>query len=159
MPPIDEQFWVLAGLGFVALALAVIVRALMVGRPAPLPVDGPLRLVVRPLRELKPDPNHLYLGSTIARDIAAALKRFERLDSSVGDGASGLSLDGTVRKTGPRLVMNVRLLSGHHAIWRGTYDSAIADLARLEDEIVVNVARTLRVAPRAQSQKPSAEPA
>jgi TolB-like protein len=153
MPPVDEQLWILAGLGLVALVLAVIVRALMVGRPEPLPAQGPLRIVVRPLRELKPDPNHLYLGSTIARDIAAALKRFERLEGSVGDSASSLSIDGTVRKTGPRVVMNVRLLSGHHAVWRGTYDGAITDLARLVDEIVANVSRALRVAARAERPK------
>ena len=145
MPPADEQLWILAGLLVVVVALAVVVRELLRGRPEPLPKEGPLRLFVRPLKELRPDPNHLYLGTTIAREIAAALKKYERLDTAIGDTAAIVSVEGTVRKTGPRLVMNIRLLSGRHPIWRGTYDCAINDLPHIEDEIVANVARTLRV--------------
>lgn len=148
MLPLDEQLWILAGLVLVAGALAVLVRSLLLGKPAPLPADGPLRLMVRPLKELKPDPNHLYLGATIARELTAALKRFERLEPSVGDARSALALEGAVRKTGPRVVMTIRLMSGRHAIWRGTYDGAMGDLAQMESEIVLNVARTLRVAAR-----------
>lgn len=148
MPPLDEQLWILAGLVLVAGALAVLVRSLLLGKPAPLPAEGPLRLMVRPLKELKPDPNHLYLGATIARELTAALKRFERLEPSVGDARSALALEGAVRKTGPRVVMTIRLMSGRHAIWRGTYDGAMGDLAQMESEIVQNVARTLRVAAR-----------
>lgn len=148
MPPLDEQLWILAGLVLVAGALAVLVRSLLLGKPAPLPAEGPLRLMVRPLKELKPDPNHLYLGATIARELTAALKRFERLEPSVGDARSALALEGAVRKTGPRVVMTIRLMSGRHAIWRGTYDGAMGDLAQMESEIVQNVARTLRVPAR-----------
>ncbi len=145
MPPADEQLWILAGLAAVVLLLAVIVRGLLRGRPEPLPKEGPLRLFVRPLKELRPDPNHLYLGTTIARELAAALKKYERLDATIGDTAAIVSVEGTVRKTGPRLVMNIRLLSGRHPIWRGTYDGAMNDLPRMEDEIVANVTRMLRV--------------
>jgi TolB-like protein len=148
MPELDEQLWILAGLVVVAGALALLVRQLLLGKPAPLPPEGPLRLLVRPLKELKPDPNHLYLGATIARELTAALKRFERLEPAVGDQRSGLALEGAVRKTGPRVVMTIRLMSGRHAIWRGTYDGAMGDLAQMESEIVANVARTLRVAAR-----------
>ena len=145
MPPADEQVWILVGLALLAAALAVAVRGLLSGRPAPLPAEGALRLMVRPLKELKPDPNHLYLGTTIARDLTVGLKRFERIEPAIGDAASGLAIEGAVRKTGPRIVMTVRLMNGRHAIWRGTYDGAIADLAQMESEIVLNVARALRV--------------
>lgn len=148
MPPADEQVWILAGLALLLGLLTVLVRGLVRGAPAPLPADGPLRLMVRPLKELKPDPNHLYLGTTIARDLTVGLKRFERIDPAIGDTASGLAIEGAVRKTGPRIVMTVRLMNGRHAIWRGTYDGAIADLAQMESEIVLNVARALRVPPR-----------
>ena len=148
MPPADEQLWILVGLLGVAAVLAVVVRELLRGRPEPLPKEGPLRLFVRPLKELRPDPNHLYLGTTIARELVTALKKFERLDPVIGDTAAIVSIEGTVRKTGPRLVMNVRLLSGRHPIWRGTYDCAINDLGHAEEEIVANVTRTLRVGPR-----------
>ena len=148
MPALDEQLWILAGLVLVAGALALVVRALLLGKPAPLPADGPLRLMVRPLKELKPDPNHLYLGATIARELTAALKRFERLEPTIGEMRAGLALEGAVRKTGPRLVMTVRLMSGRHAIWRGTYDGAMGHLTQMESEIVANVARTLHVAAR-----------
>ena len=145
MPPVDEQLWILAGLGLVAVVLALIVREVIRGRPDPIAPEGPLRLIVNPLKELRPDPNHLYLGTTIARELTAALKKFERLDAAIGDARSGVSIEGTVRKTGPRIVMNIRLMSGRHPIWRGTYDGAMNDLPLMEEEIVTNVARTLRV--------------
>jgi TolB-like protein len=148
MAQTDEQLWVLAGLGFVALVLLLVVRHLARGKPEPLPATGPLRLLIRPLKELRPDPNHLYLGNTIARELSVALKGFDRMEPSVGDAASGLSIDGTVRKTGPRLLITIRLLSGRHPLWTGTYDGAINDLARMEGEIVSNVARALKLVAR-----------
>jgi TolB-like protein len=148
MAQADEQIWILAGLGFVAFVLALLVRQLARGKPEPLPENGPLRLLIRPLKELRPDPNHLYLGNTIARELSVALKNFERMEASVGDAASGLSIDGTVRKTGPRLLITIRLLSGRHPLWTGTYDGAINDLARMEGEIVSNVARALNLVAR-----------
>jgi TolB-like protein len=156
MPPADEQIWILLGLALLVGALAVVVRSLLLGKPAALPAEGALRLMVRPLKELKPDPNHLYLGSTIARELAANLKRYDRLEPAVGDARSGLSIEGAVRKTGPRVVMTIRLMSGRHTIWRGTYDGAIGDLAEMEKEIVANVTRVLRVSPR---KTPSPAPA
>ncbi len=148
MDQTDDQLWILAGLALVALVLVFVVRRLMHGHPVPLPDQGPLRLLVRPLKELRPDPNHLYLGTTISREITASLKKFERIEPSLGDARSSLSIEGTVRKTGPRLVMNIRLLSGRHPIWTGTYDGAINDLTHMQGEIVANVARALKVAPR-----------
>jgi TolB-like protein len=156
MPPADEQLWILAGLALVAAVLGLFVRGLMRGTPRPVPAEGPLRLIVRPLKEVKPDPNHLYLGATIARELTAALKRFERLEPAVGDARSGLAIEGAVRKTGPRVVMTVRLMSGRHPIWRGTYDGAIGELPQMESEIVLNVARTLRVQPRKSNPAPQA---
>jgi len=141
----DEQLWILLALAGLVLVLALVVRQLMRGRPEPLPQEGPLRLIVRPLRELRPDPNHLYLGNTISREITASLKSFERLEPSLGDALSSLTIEGSVQKTGPRLVINIRLLSGRHALWTGTYDGAMNDLLRMESEIVSNVARALKV--------------
>lgn len=144
----DEQLWILMALAGLVLVLALVVRQLMRGRPEPLPKEGPMRLIVRPLKELRPDPNHLYLGNTISREITASLKTFERLEPSLGDALSSLTIEGTVQKTGPRLVISIRLLSGRHALWTGTYDGAMNDLARMEAEIVANVARKLNVRPR-----------
>ena len=116
MPPADEpeQLWILAGLGLVALILAFVVRQLMRTRPQPIPVDGPLRLTIKPLKELRPDPNHLYLGTTIARELTARLKGFQRLEPHMGDGGSPLCVEGTVRKFGPRLVIALRLANSRH---------------------------------------------
>jgi TolB-like protein len=141
----DEQLWILLALVGLVLILALVVRQLMRGRPEPLPQEGPLRLIVRPLKELRPDPNHLYLGNTISREITGSLKSFERLEPSLGDAISSLTIEGTVQKTGPRLVISIRLLSGRHALWTGTYDGAMNDLQRMEAEIVSNVARALKV--------------
>jgi TolB-like protein len=154
MPPADEQLWILAGLALVAAILALVVREVIKGRPDPIPRDGPLRLIVRPLKELRPDPNHLYLGTTIARELTAHLKKYERLDPAIGDSKGGVAIEGTVRKTGPRVVIAIRLMSARHPIWRGTYDGAINDLPQMEEEITANVARTLRVAPR-KTQPPT----
>lgn len=141
----DEQLWILLALAGLVLVLALVVRQLMRGRPEPLPKDGSLRLIVRPLKELRPDPNHLYLGNTISRELTTSLKSFERLEPSLGEALSSLTIDGSVQKTGPRLVISIRLLSGRHALWTGTYDGAMNDLQRMEAEIVANVARTLNV--------------
>jgi TolB-like protein len=150
----DEQLWILLALAGLVLVLALVVRQLMRGRPEPLPQQGPLRLIVRPLKELRPDPNHLYLGNTISREITASLKAFERLEPSLGDALSSLTIEGSVQKTGPRLVISIRLLSGRHALWTGTYDGAMNDLQRMEAEIVANVARALKVdAKKAQALK------
>jgi len=150
----DEQLWILLALAGLVLVLALVVRQLMRGRPEPLPQEGPLRLIVRPLKELRPDPNHLYLGNTISREITASLKSFERLEPTLGDAISSLTIEGTVQKTGPRLVISIRLLSGRHALWTGTYDGAMNDLQRMEAEIIANVARALNVRPRVPTTAP-----
>ena len=155
MPTADEQLWILGGLAAIAAVLALIVRSLLHGRPKPLPQQGPMRLLIRPLKELRPDPNHLYLGTTIAREITTGLKKFERLEPQLSEAPASLVLEGTVQKTGPRVVMNMRLGNGRHNLWRGTYDGAMNDLGYMQDEIVAHVARTLKVAPRKQ---PAAQP-
>ena len=154
----DEQLWILAGLAAVALVLTLIVRQLMRGKPEPLPQVGSLRLMIRSLTELRPDPNHLYLGATISREMVAALKLYERLEPSLGDARSALVIEGTVRKTGPRLVITIRLLNGRHPLWAGTYDGAINDLGHMESEIVANVARVLCVSSRKASAAASTAP-
>jgi TolB-like protein len=143
-----EQLWILLGLAVLALALAAVVRGLMRERPGPLPVEGPLRLQVRPLRELRPDPEHLYLGNTISRDLAQCLRHFERLEPALGDTLASLTIEGTVRKTGPRVVLEMRLLSGRHLLWSATHDGAMNDLPRMQADIAGNVARALGVGPK-----------
>ena len=146
----DEQQLTLIGLAAIVGALALIVRALIRRRPLPIPTIGALRLVVRPLKELAPDPEYLYLGRNFSRDLSAKLQKFERLEPSVGDDAASLYLDGTARKIGPRVAINIRLMNGRAAIWRGTYDGALNEQAKLQDEIALNVARTLSVKPRSK---------
>jgi TolB-like protein len=144
----NEQLWILAGLAGFTVVLALVVRNLIRGRPGPIPQEGPLRLQVRPLRELRPDPSHLYLGNTISREIVASLKSFERLEPALGDTPASLTLEGTVQKTGPRIVLAIQLLSGRHPLWRATHDGAMNDLPRMQADIAMNVARALRVTPR-----------
>jgi hypothetical protein len=154
MPPADEQLWILAGLGLVAVVLALILREMMRTPPQPIPLEGPLRMIVRPLKELKPDPNHLYLGTTIARELTARLKDFERLEPMMGEGKSGLCVEGNVRKFGPRLVIFLRLANSNQPIWRGTYDGAINDLGYMAEKMAANVAHALKVAPRKKAAPP-----
>lgn len=159
MPPADEQLWILAGLALVAAILALVVRMMMRTRPQPIPTDGPLRLTIKPLKELKPDPNHLYLGTTIAREVTARLKGFERLEPHMGDGGSVLCVEGSVRKFGPRLVIALRLANSRQQVWRGTYDGSINDLSYMADKMAANVAHALKVAPRKKAAQPSIQPA
>lgn len=146
----DEQLLTVVGLAAVVAALALLVNALIRRRPLPIPAQGGLRLVVRPLKELAPDPEYLYLGRNFSRDLVTRLTRFERLEPSVSDEAASLTLEGTARKIGPRVAINVKLMNGRMAIWRGTYDGALNEQSRLQDEIVANVARTLNVKQRAK---------
>jgi len=144
----DEQLLIVVGLAAVVAALAFLVNLLVRRRPLPIPAQGGLRLVVRPLKELAPDPEYLYLGRNFSRDLVQRLTRFERLEPSVSDEVGSLTLEGTARKIGPRVAINVKLMNGRMAIWRGTYDGALNEQARLQDEIAANVARTLNVKAR-----------
>lgn len=149
----DEQVVILGSLALVALVLGIVVRTLMLRRPLPLPESGALRLVVRPLKELSPDPEYLYLGRNFSRDLAAKLQKFERLEPSVNEEAASLYVDGTARKTGPRVGVNVRLVSGRAVMWRGTYDGALTEQAKLQEEIAAHIARTLALNARASGRK------
>jgi TolB-like protein len=144
----DEQLVTLGALAAVVAAMGFFVNALIRRRPRPIPAQGALRLVVRPLKELAPDPEYLYLGRNFSRDLSARLQKFERLEPSVSEEAASLTLEGTARKIGPRVAINVKLMNGRMAIWRGTYDGALNEQSRLQDEIAQNVARTLHVKPR-----------
>ena len=159
MPSADEQLWILGGLGLVAAILVLVVRAMMRTKPQPIPVEGPLRLTIKPLKELRPDPNHLYLGTTIARELTARLKNFQRLEPHMGDGGSALCVEGSVRKFGPRLVIALRLANSRHPVWRGTYDGAINDLGYMADKMAANVALALKVAPRKKAAQPAPQKA
>ena len=146
----DEQLLTVGALAAVVAVMALVVNALVRRRPLPIPANGGLRLVVRPLKELAPDPEYLYLGRNFSRDLATRLQKFERLEPSVSDEAASLTLEGTARKIGPRVAISVRLMNGRMAIWHGTYDGALNEQSRLQDEIVANVARTLNVKPRSK---------
>ncbi len=159
MPSADEQLWILGGLGLVAAILVLVVRAMMRTKPQPIPVEGPLRLTIKPLKELRPDPNHLYLGTTIARELTARLKGFQRLEPHMGDGGSALCVEGSVRKFGPRLVIALRLANSRHPVWRGTHDGAINDLGYMADKMAANVALALKVAPRKKAAQPAPQKA
>lgn len=144
----DEQLVTLGALAVVVVAMVLVVNALIRRRPLPIPAQGALRLVVRPLKELAPDPEYLYLGRNFSRDLSARLQKFQRLEPSVSDEAASLTLDGTARKIGPRVAIAVRLMNGRMMIWSGTYDGALNEQGKLQDEIAANVARTLSVKPR-----------
>ena len=144
----DDQILTIVALAAVVAAMALVVNALIRRRPMPIPAQGALRLVVRPLKELAPEPEYLYLGRNFSRDLSTRLQKFERLEPSVSEEAASLTLDGTARKIGPRVAINVRLMNGRMMIWSGTYDGALNEQAKLQDEIAANVARTLNVKAR-----------
>ncbi len=73
----------------------------------------------------------------------------------MGDGGSALSVEGNVRKFGPRLVIVLRLANSRQSVWRGTYDGSINDLGYMADKMAANVAHALRVAPRKKPAQPA----
>jgi TolB-like protein len=140
-----EQAWIMGGMtaAIVVLSLAALY---LFSPPRPsVPEIGPVRFSVRPLNDLAPDPAHLYLGDGIARDLAALLQRFERVEAAVGEEPARFVMEGTVRKQGPRLTMHLYVNSGKRGMWRGAYDAALKDVPRIEEQAVASLARSMRL--------------
>lgn len=148
---IMEQLWVLGGIGGVIFILTLI-AVILFSPPRPaVPSEGVIRIVVRPLADLAPDPAHLYLGDQLARELSALLQRYQRVEASVGEDAARFVLEGSVRKQGPRLTLQLFLTSGGRGMWKGTYDSALKDVPQTEERAIAALAKSMKLVTRPQA--------
>ena len=120
-------------------------------------------LGILPVNDLSPDDEAGHLAVGFTEDLLTALLRFPTLDvftsSSIAPGgdASQLDLDrardlgvshalrGSVRKDERTIRVNVQLveLAAGRLSWAETFDAPVADIFRVQDEIVARVAGAL----------------
>ncbi|HAH09605.1 MAG TPA: hypothetical protein DCL54_15965 [Alphaproteobacteria bacterium] len=141
-----EQGIILAAMLGTILVLSLIAWWLFRAPRPKVPDEGPIRIAVRPIRDLQPDPQHLYLGDGMARDLVAALQRYDRVEAHVSEGPARFVLDGSVKITGPRLAMALNVTSYDRQFWKGGGDALLKDVPALQQKTIDSLARTLKVA-------------
>ena len=129
--------------------------------------EPPIRsLAVLPFVSQSPDSAHRYLADAIADALTTELARYSQLtvESRIGTtpydgttldpramarklGVDGL-VEGTVRREGQRVRVNVRLVHGLSGdiVWSKRYEARIIDLLALEEQMSAEIAREVRVA-------------
>jgi adenylate cyclase len=137
---------------------------------APLPHAPERSVAVLPFSDLSPARDQDYFCEGIAEEILNALRRVARLkvasrSSSFRLGSSGLDareigrqlgvatvLDGSLRKAGDRLRINVELVDARDGfqIWSEQYDREVRDVFAIQEEIARTVAQALEVSLSAQ---------
>jgi TolB-like protein len=120
---------------------------------------------IAPFVDLSPEQDHAYFCEGIAEEITTALSRIAGLRvASQTPGAGprrtmpgtkdlgrklGVAaiLLGSVRKSGSRLRISVRLLNSATGfqIWAETYDRGIGDVFAIQEEIALKVAESLKI--------------
>ncbi len=122
-------------------------------------------LAVMPFQDLSPEKDQAYLCDGIAEEILTGLSRLEglrtasRTSSFHCPAASadsrdigrrlgvGTLLEGSLRKSGERLRVAVRLIetASGFQLWSGRYEGSLHDIFTIQDEIAESVVRALRV--------------
>ncbi|HSL20079.1 MAG TPA: protein kinase [Vicinamibacterales bacterium] len=144
---------------------ADVARALSVARDAEPLAERPVRsIAVLPFDDLSPEKDQDYLCEGIAEEIILSLTRIEGMQvasrsaaflarATIQDRqalAARLNvqtlLEGTVRKSGPRLRIGVELVdvSTGFNLWTERYDRDVQDIFAIQDEIAGRVAEALR---------------
>ena len=108
-------------------------------------------VAVLALRELGPSSDD-YLGEGIAEEIVTALARLPNLRVASGTANErseqvDACLEGSVRRSGERARISVRLVDAHtgFARWSETFDRTLSDVFAVQDEIAQSVAAALGV--------------
>ncbi|MBS1859304.1 MAG: tetratricopeptide repeat protein [Acidobacteria bacterium] len=140
---------------------------------APAPSALP-SLAVLPFQDLSAEKDQTYLCDGIAEEILSGLSRLAGLRTAsrtssfqyrAGGSDSreigkklgvGTLLEGSVRKSGDRLRVAVRLIevAGGFQLWADRYEGSLHDVFTIQDEIAESVVRALRV-----TLKPGEDPA
>jgi adenylate cyclase len=133
-----------------------------------LPLPDKPSIAVLPFENMSGDPAQDYFADGMVDDIVTALSRFRNLfvvarNSSFAYKGRAVDvkqvgrelgvrylLEGSVRKAGERIRVTVQLIdasSGTH-LWADRFDSALADIFELQDQVATNV--VVAIAPRLQ---------
>ena len=139
-------------------------------RPAAVASKAPaeaarLSIVVLPFTNLSNDPAQDYFADGVTENLTTELSRLHNsfviarntaftfkgktLDAKVIGKALGVRyvLEGSVQRDGTRVRVNAQLIdaeSGAH-LWADRFEDDVADLFKLQDEVVARLARTLQV--------------
>jgi TolB-like protein/Tfp pilus assembly protein PilF len=155
----------LAAAAGVAALLLVAVVAWLLNQPTPAPLPGQPSIAVLPFVNMSGDPEHEYFSDGITEELIHTLTAVEgirvvgRTSSfffkekdmdlrTIGEtlGVSNL-LEGSVRRSGPRLRITAQLVSaadGLH-LWSNSYDRELADIFAIQEEIAGHIAQALQV--------------
>jgi TolB-like protein/Flp pilus assembly protein TadD len=145
----------------------------------PIAPTPPARAIaVLPLADLTGDPQTEYLADGLSIEIADRLAgigslhvaspassgafKSRRQDRAAIGRALGVGslLDGSARRAGDRLQVNVQLITvGEDApVWSERYDRPLGDLVALEEQITLEVARASGVTPTEEERRTIARP-
>jgi serine/threonine protein kinase/tetratricopeptide (TPR) repeat protein len=135
-------------------------------------------VAVLPLVNMSPDPDTEYFSDGVTDDIISVLAHMKELrvaartssfafkgkTQSIAEVGAKLRVDavleGSVRRMGKRLRINVRLVNvadGYH-LWSERYDREMDDVFTIQDDIANNVARKLQLTLTGGAQEPRVKP-
>jgi adenylate cyclase len=128
--------------------------AWFVARGAHLPPEPPApatpSIAVLPFTDLSPAADQRYLCDGIAEEIVHALSRVQgiqtvRSDTTAKPAAATVILEGSVKKSGDRLRIAIRLLDAESGAqqWAQRYDGCVSDIFAIEDQITEGVLEAL----------------
>ena len=133
-------------------------------RPTP-PIAARLSMVVLPFTNLSNDPAQDYFADGVTENLTTELSRIrnsfviarntaftfkgKNLDAKVIGKELGVRyvLEGSVQRDANRVRVNAQLIdaeSGAH-LWADRFEDDVADLFKLQDEVVARLARTLQI--------------
>ena len=125
----------------------------------PLALPDKPSIVILPFDNMSGDPDQEYFSDGITEDITTELSRFDELfviarntaftykdqNLNVGEVARELGvhfvLEGSVRKAGNRVRINVQLIDGQNGnhLWAERYDGSIEEMFDLQDQVTQQV--------------------
>jgi eukaryotic-like serine/threonine-protein kinase len=132
--------------------------------PVPLTDPDSRSIAVLPFVNASADPENEYFSDGMTDELITALSKVEGLQVASRTSVFALKnlrddvrtlgerlrvstvLDGSVRKSGNRIRLNVQLSSvdDGHLLWSERYDRELADVFAVQDEIAQTIVRTLR---------------
>jgi TolB-like protein/DNA-binding winged helix-turn-helix (wHTH) protein len=165
--------------------LAVLVGALMVGRPSPPATEldaavppGTISLAVLPFVDMSNEQDQAYFADGLAEEIlnllaqSSTMRIIARTSSFAFKDRRGLDvatiarqlqathvLEGSVRKSGNRVRVTAQLVDGATSahLWSQTYDRDLTDIFSVQDEIAATVTHELHAKLQDQKDVPRAD--
>jgi TolB-like protein len=141
-----DEIGILLVMAGVIVLLALIALIMFAPQAPSVPKEGPIRFAVKPFTDLEPDPQQLYLGDGIARAFVQALDRYQRFEAAVGDAPSRFQITGTIRKKGPRVMVQTLVSSEGRRYWTHAFDVEEENRAAGAAKAVDALAKKMKVA-------------